>query len=194
MTQLCTFAYVVVWPEIQYEVEYELEAEELRRAEDPALGTSVPSSSFESTEDAHPPSGETRVPTMNEQAAEQARLERIAEKTQREAAEKAAAHALKVVPTATAHPSVNNASHLAHMTPHIILDAKKATGKESLYMSAIARRLKDEKVAKAWHGFSKYFNGKSALERIALQEDMKRKEAWTLLTAMSEHLLCVRHW
>ncbi|KAL2756164.1 hypothetical protein ACRALDRAFT_2104736 [Sodiomyces alcalophilus JCM 7366] len=195
VTQLCTFAYVVVWPEIQYEVEYEREAEELRCAKDhTSETTSQPSSSFESSEGAHQPPSEKRVPTINEQAAEQARLERIAEKTQREAAEKAAAHALKVVPTATAHPSINNAPHLAHMTPHIILDAKKPNGTESLYMSAIARRLKDEKVAKAWHGFCKYFNGKSALERIALQEDMKRKEAWTLLTAMSEHLMCVRHW
>ncbi|KAJ4421662.1 Nitrogen permease regulator 3, partial [Neurospora sp. IMI 360204] len=31
VTQLCTFAYVVVWPEIIYEVEYELEAEEIAR-------------------------------------------------------------------------------------------------------------------------------------------------------------------
>lgn len=41
---------------------------------------------------------------------------------------------------------------------------------------------------------SKYFDGHTALERIALQEDMKRKEAWTLLTAMSEYLICTRHW
>ena len=32
VTQLCTFAYVVVWPEIIYEVEYALEAEEIARA------------------------------------------------------------------------------------------------------------------------------------------------------------------
>lgn len=127
------------------------------------------------------------------------------------------------------------------MAPHIILDAKKATGKESLYLSAIGRRLRDrvggadktavgqggggddkgrgketsgreaggkdgkgdggsgaadwdERVANAWPLFCKYFNGRSALERIALQEDMKRKDVWNLLTAMSEYLLCVRHW
>lgn len=131
---------------------------------------------------------------MNEQVAEQARLERIAEKTQREATEKAAAHARKVPPTATDRPSTNDAPHLAHFTPHIILDAKKATGKESSYLSAIGRRFKDEKVRKAWQAFWKYFNGQSALERIALQEDMKRKEAWALLMAMSDYLICVRHW
>ncbi|GKT63665.1 hypothetical protein ColTof4_04751 [Colletotrichum tofieldiae] len=98
-------------------------------------------------------------------------------------------------PAATDHPSTNDAPHLARMSPYIIVDAKKATGKESLYLAAIAKRLgKDPKVAKAWQAFWKYFNGQTALERIALQEDVKRKEAWNLLTAMSEHLLCVRHW
>jgi hypothetical protein len=52
----------------------------------------------------------------------------------------------------------------------------------------------DERVANAWPVFCKYLNGRSALERIALQEDMKRKDVWNLLTAMSEYLLCVRHW
>lgn len=137
------------------------------------------------------------------------------------------------------------------MTPYIILDAKKATGKESLYLSAIGKRFKEraaeakaarrardgqqqqktgsdtksmassgggrssniggkphigggvgqqqqqeweERVADAWPMFLKYFNGRSALERIALQEEMKRKDVWNLLTAMSEYLLTVRHW
>jgi hypothetical protein len=174
------------------------------------------------------------------------------------------------------------------MSPHVILDAKKATGRESLYLDAIGRRLlrreaetgrpgevtggggddreagkgrdkpadvdqghgrgelstsshagrngntvgsagnraqtatatprkqggsvtgpgkdappppptaggrdADERVAAAWPLFWKYFNGRCALERIALQEDMKRKDAWNLLTGMSEYLLTVRHW
>ncbi|KAK1774447.1 nitrogen permease regulator of amino acid transport activity 3-domain-containing protein [Copromyces sp. CBS 386.78] len=242
-------------------------------------------------------------PTPAEQAAEKARLERIADKAARELAERAMAHARKAVPQATRHPSVNHAKHLLAMSPHIILDAKKATGKESLYLSAIERRLRgrsgemaaaaaaaaaaaseagaadaagagaegmgagpeessgaanvnsnnlngssgantatgndsttipsastnsittagatttsrpgglagartvsgsataqrgskdwDERVANTWPQFWKYFNGRSALERIALQEDMKRKEAWSLLTAMSEYLFCTRHW
>lgn len=190
VTQLCTFAYVVVWPEILYEVEYEIEAEELEAAEDasnPAPRTS------ESSEDRSSPDT-SRVPTMTEQAAEKARLDRIASKAHREAAEKASAHSRKIVPVATDHPSVNDSPHLAGFTPLIILDAKKATGKESRYLSAIARRLKDEKMTNAWQMLIKYFDGQSALERIALQEEMKRKEVWNLLTAMSEFLLCVRHW
>ncbi|EPE09189.1 hypothetical protein F503_06965 [Ophiostoma piceae UAMH 11346] len=50
------------------------------------------------------------------------------------------------------------------------------------------------RVGEMWPVFWKYFNGRSALERIALLEDMKRKDAWNLLSSMSEHLLCVRHW
>ncbi|OLN92878.1 Nitrogen permease regulator 3 [Colletotrichum chlorophyti] len=200
VTQLCTFAYVVVWPEIIYEVEHRLESDELRKADDassqstssalsgPGLGT------VDEHSDADGTGGGAHVPTQIEQAAEKARLERIAEKSQREAAEKATAHARKVPPTATDHPSTNDAPHLARLAPYIILDAKKATGKDSLYLSAIGKRFKDPKVAKAWQAFLKYFNGQTALERVALQEEMKRKEAWNLLTALSEHLICVRHW
>ncbi|KAK3330339.1 nitrogen permease regulator of amino acid transport activity 3-domain-containing protein [Apodospora peruviana] len=364
VTQLCTFAYVVVWPEIVYEVEFAFEAEEIARAKraqnrggeprsvegegdfsstsagmaalgDPAVADFgsgfLPlledspdlASSVATLRDlslSHSPTlartqQHSRVsdaghssasPTLlitqptdsdqlevlwrvttnasttpAEQAAEKARLERIADKTARELIERATAHARKAVPVQTAHPSVNSARHLAGISPHIILDAKKATGKESLYLSAIGRRLRergnrsprdggdgglrpgpgtnsmmsssqrtssssrlfehqhtksdgrgnhhhvktavggssskegkengaanasggaagvkdgkdwDERVANAWPLFWKYFNGRSALERIALQEEMKRKDAWNLLTAMSEYLLCVRHW
>lgn len=333
VTQLCTFAYVIVWPEIIYEVEYALEAEEVSRAKraqaaatddlahgvpesdagalvkerkrrgsgnsatdlasststlqrtgsvaggldrsisdlsavsaadsaaraaaaaadssprpddlysppasppasllrelDPLADTSQPGSTPVSPSASRPHS----QPTLAEQVAEKARLERIADKAARELAEKATAHARKAWPKATEHPSVNNVAHLAGLSPYVILDAKKATGKESLYLSAIGKRLRqrrtepsvkskkdsaasgkkssagggkeggkgatsrsedwDEKVANHWPVFWKYFNGRSALERIALQEEMKRKEVWNLLTAMSEYLLCVRHW
>lgn len=174
-------------------------------------------------------------PTLAEQVAEKARLERMADKAARELAEKTISHARKAVPRTTDHPSLNNAPHLRGLSPYIILDAKKATGKESLYLSAIQKRLRerrtepppvsskkttegkknnsnnnnnggaaggrdgkvvnwDERVANMWPVFWKYFNGRSALERIALQEEMKRKDVWNLLTAMSEYLLCVRHW
>ncbi|KAK3694672.1 nitrogen permease regulator of amino acid transport activity 3-domain-containing protein [Podospora appendiculata] len=354
VTQLCTFAYVVVWPEIVYEVEYSLEAEDIARAKresqernrdkrasesssstlssadvaalsdapvdailsgsgflpllddmsDPSSSTATlrdlsllhsPSLARVSQSQQFPPRAASDLddsefsptspntipsrhgpesplsrtatpllhdpsqPTPAEQAAEKARLERIADKAARELMDRATAHARKVIPEQTAHPSVNNARHLAGMSPHIILDAKKATGKESLYLSAIGHRLResaatgggspaarrnsavgnarghhhhlhqphhgpsigrfdqadrdrigrdkggasdnmrewrewDERVANAWPMFWRYFNGRSALERIALQEDMKRKDAWNLLTAMSEYLLCIRHW
>lgn len=340
VTQLCTFAYVIVWPEILYEVEYALESEEVaqakkaqaaavdeleqgapekeisalskerkRRGSDTRDSESDMTSSIEnltaststlqrtasyaggldrsigdlstvsvsgrsgagdvddqpssqpspplsppasllrdailsSPDLQHSPSSPTSPsasrphsqPTLAEQVAEKARLERIAEKAAREHAEKTVAHARKAIPRATDHPSVNDAPHLRGLSPYIILDAKKATGKESLYLSAIQKRLRerktepppvsskkaaaeggkksvgggkdgkgqgqgqgqqldwDERVASMWPVFWKYFNGRSALERIALQEEMKRKDVWHLLTAMSEYLLCVRHW
>lgn len=357
VTQLCTFAYVIVWPEILYEVDYALEAAAVARAKqaqavavddlehgspekdagalnkerkrrgsnlsgatgsenmsaststlqrsiasltggggaldrsisdlstvsitdpyyDPYDQQPVPSApnspplsllretaltsstSNDESQQQHPaptsapmsPTASRPVsqPTLAEQVAEKARLERIADKAARELAEKATAHARKAVPTATAHPSANAAPHLAGMDPYIILDAKKATGKESLYLSAIQKRLRTppppvlvgataataargsggggskkttpgrggakvlgvggveqqqqpvvgskewaERVAACWPVFWKYFNGRCALERIALLEEMKRKEVWSLLTGMNEYLLCVRHW
>lgn len=369
VTQLCTFAYVVVWPEIIYEVEYALEAEDIAKAkraetqggepssldstntassssnttttggeESPDVSRN-PSLSFDtatsepfglhiinSTSDLTsstatlrdltlsptqselptPPSTvTTAIPVHNETgsrtpssldlppspaphnhnhhhhhsttpaeaAAEKARLERLASRAARDLADRATAHARKAAPRATAHPSINDAPHLVGTSPHVILDAKKATGRESLYLDAIGRRLLragevkdadatpgegngqdagigngrdktaaesdglrgevpsshaarntnlggrsqlgtaskqggvggkegpgaggkdwDERVAAAWPLFWKYFNGRCALERIALQEDMKRKDAWNLLTGMSEYLLTVRHW
>ncbi|ORY66483.1 nitrogen permease regulator of amino acid transport activity 3-domain-containing protein [Pseudomassariella vexata] len=209
VTQLCTFAYVVVWPEIQYEVEYQLEADELRRSssasDDGASAADDTAHEVESRE-ASPgstifsdqrtsSSPEAIQRTANEQVAEKARLDRLADRASRLQAEKAAQHARKQVPINTDHPSINTAAHLAKLEPYIIVDAKKATGKDSLYLSAIGRRFRDPKVRASWPVFWKYFNGRSALERIALQEDsMKRKEAWGLLTGMSEFLLTVRHW
>ncbi|KAL7628257.1 Nitrogen permease regulator 3 [Parahypoxylon ruwenzoriense] len=313
VTQLCTFAYVIVWPEILYEVDYELEAEELRAAaqqeeeEETVVSSSAGTGADESSShaasspppapspEAHvrssslssrdattdtptspktttaapvpaaaaaasspPSSAKPKRPpattiTTGERVAEQARLERIATKAHREAAEKAAAHARRPVPRATAHPSTNTAPHLAHLSPYVIVDAGRAAGKDSHYLSAIGKRLRGRSPttttttsapnntvpgkasgagagasssslllitsssssspagiipnprpggggggglnpAAAWPVFWKYFNGRCALERVALHEDMKRRDAWTLLAAMSEYLLCVRHW
>lgn len=259
VTQLCTFAYIVVWPEIIYEVEYEMEAEELAAeaaaadaaaesntnppnpdddaaadnispdnvspttttpstpapSHPPTLGSStnlhsllaasVSSASVTSSHDdtartATPPPGAppalSRVTSSTEvaSAAERARLERIASRAHRQATERAMAHARKTPPLATPHPSLNDAAHLLPLKPHIILDAKKTTGREARYLSAIARRFRDDRVQNAWRSFCRYFDGRVALERIALLEDMKRKEAWGLLAHMKEHVICVRHW
>ncbi|ATY62307.1 family UPF0171 [Cordyceps militaris] len=259
VTQLCTFAYVVVWPEIVYQVDYEMEAEELEGPtpstsphsaggtaaavsisplttaagagalarphnqlahldEDAILSpTSTGATAIPATSAAGKPrqvsiasttseattaasgslpstAGAVPIPSTTERAAEAARLARIAQRVSREAADKAAAHARRVVPEATPHPSTNRSPHLAGVAPHIILDAKKTTGPESRYLAAISSRLRDDRVRQAWATMCRYFDGHAALERIALQEEMKRKEAWTLLTAMSEYLICTRHW
>ncbi len=272
VTQLCTFAYVVVWPEIIYQVDYEMEAEELEgptpstsphsagaesgvspmtggaaaaaalarphselpripddddddddgdqvgavlsptstssalsaslahaaesKARQASVASTAPSDTTTTTTSSSLPStaGAVPIPSTTERAAEAARLERIAQRVSREAADKAAAHARRAVPEATPHPSTNRSPHLAGLAPHIILDAKKTTGPESRYLAAIASRLRDDRVRQAWAGMCRYFDGHCALERVALQEEMKRKEAWMLLTAMSEYLICTRHW
>lgn len=212
VTQLYTFAYVIVWPEILYEVDYEIEAEELDAADEaPSQASTSPTATnttITTTEDllspgkpafSSPSSPTTAAPAVAgpstmEYTAELARLERIALKASRDAADKVTYHARKTPPLATARPSINEAPHLAGLEPYLVLDAKKASAKESRYLSAIARRLPDEKTRAAWGNMCRYFDGRAALERVALQEDMKRKEAWNLLTAMSEYLLCVRHW
>jgi nitrogen permease regulator 3-like protein len=270
VTQLCTFAYVVVWPEIQYEVEYQIETDEIKKAEIAAsssTNTSGEPSSPDSPEAEHPippasdsgrapyediekgraqqvRSGATYEPSRsrpaspsvrdtdsndslilspstsaapttdlersisslppltelettvnpNESIAEAARLNRLADRRTRDHAERAAQHARRPPPRATDHPSTNTAAYLSHLSPYIILDAKKATGKESMYLSAIGRRFKDARIRNSWPVFWKYFNGHTALERVALMEDLKRKETWSLLSGMGEHLISVRHW
>lgn len=217
VTQLCTFAYVIVWPEILYQIDYEIEAEEIAAAEKVRVESSAPSDTPSENLEASTTSLATassgpvtpqpedasaaaaaaaplNTPSTIEHAAEKARLERIADKAHREATERVIAHSRKAPPTETDHPSINQAPHLAGLEPYIVLDPKRATGKESRYLSAIANRFRDEKARGAWSLFCKYFDGRTALERIALQEEMKRKEVWALLTAMTEYVLCTRHW
>ncbi|KAI1431990.1 hypothetical protein GGR50DRAFT_676612 [Xylaria sp. CBS 124048] len=159
----------------------------------------------------------TTTQTQGERIALAARLSRIADKEAQAAYERSAAFARKPPPVATPHPSTNTAPHLAHLSPYVIVDARRATGKDSLYLSAIGRRFSDPKVRAAWPVFWKHFNGRSALERIILglgtdgipivaeaglvrgngngkMKIKKRKEAWALMTAMSEYLLCTRHF
>ncbi|GAW20204.1 hypothetical protein ANO14919_097010 [Xylariales sp. No.14919] len=160
-----------------------------------------------------PPSASTSPPTtaqtQGERFALAARLSRIADKEAQAAYERSAAFARKPPPVATPHPSLNASPHLAHLSPYVIVDARRATGKDSLYLSAIGRRFSDPKVRAAWPVFWKYFNGHAALERIILglngdagsgagasdkMKIKKRKEAWALMTAMSEYLICIRHF
>ncbi|KAI1386943.1 nitrogen permease regulator of amino acid transport activity 3-domain-containing protein [Hypoxylon trugodes] len=306
VTQLCTFAYVVVWPEILYEVDYELEKEELQRAaqlqqqddthhrsssfatnasadssssshshgstlstpssppnhppqssDDPHSSPSSPRTAAADNRDRGGSSSPTVPPqsmssstatirsptTAGEQAAEQARLDRLASRAHREAAEKAAAHNRRTQPIRTDHPSTNDAPHLAHLSPYIIVDAGRVGARESRYLAAIRERLPERIIHHStttaaptrapspthgtpapaptptpttttttsgglgskgtgttlnprnkWPIFWKYFNGRCALERVALHEDLKRRDAWNLLNSMSEYLICVRHW
>ncbi|CAD6504617.1 BgTH12-00125 [Blumeria graminis f. sp. triticale] len=196
VTQLRTFAWIQVWPEIQYEVHYRLKAEAIEKAKH-AKDSSQDDTNPKATDD----SGSddilinSNLPLTTEQVAEQARLRRLAEKMVKQEADEAMAFAKLPTPIATTSPSSNNASHLeVFPAPYIIIDPEKATYEESLFIAAIATRLINPRMQDLWPGFTKYFNGNCALESIALEENMKRKETWHVLLGFQEHLLICRHW
>lgn len=165
VTQLRTFSWVVAWPEIKYEVEYELEGARLRKAvadaeqgsidnaiatsSTPAVGTisgTYPHSQAPAKAEATkflsntPATAITSAPpqqTITEQTAERARLNRHREKAIKDLQE----FNKKPKPEATAHPSLNRAPHLKGIQPQLILDPVRAEQVDSLYLVAISRRL-----------------------------------------------------
>lgn len=197
VTQLRTFAWILVWPEIMYEVEYQLKSEAIEKSKKGAKSQSGSSESQESTDESGPEKHsdiDPSAPLSTEQVAENARLERLADKLAKEAAEAAAAFAKMPKPVATDHPSVNKAEHLKGMAPYIIKDPHKVSHEESLYIAALGKRFTEPKSKEYWTKFTKYFNGCEALEMIALQENRKRKETWGILMSYHEHLLACKHW
>lgn len=192
VTQLRTFAWILIWPEIIYEVEYQLKAEALQKKAN-SINTESPDSNEDSGSDKCRDS-DPNAPLTTEQAAQNARLERLALKAAEAAAADAAEFAKKPLPLATEHPSFNRAPHLKHIAPYVIVDPHKAGHEESLYIAALGKRFTDPKVKECWFKFSKYFNGSEALEMIGLREGMKRKETWGILMHYQEHLVITKHW
>lgn len=165
VTQLRTFSWVVAWPEIKYEVEYELEGARLRKAvadaeqgsidnaiatsSTPAVGSTsgtyphsqapakldATSASLSNTPSTTAPAVPTQ--TITEQTAERARLNRHREKAIKDMQE----FNKKPKPEATPHPSLNRAIHLKGIQPQLILDPVRAEQVDSLYLAAISRRL-----------------------------------------------------
>ncbi|KAE8443331.1 hypothetical protein EG329_001974 [Mollisiaceae sp. DMI_Dod_QoI] len=197
VTQLRTFAWILVWPELIYEVDYQLRAEAIEKAKNGPKSSSRSSESPESTDESGPDKSSdtdnTKVLTT-EQVAENARLERLADKAAKQVAEEAAAFAQMPVPVATDYISRNKAEHLTAIAPYIIKDPHKVSHEESLYIAAIGKRIVDPKAKDCWQKFTKYFNGREALETIALRENMKRKETWGILMQYQEHILVCKHW
>ncbi|KAE9376819.1 hypothetical protein N431DRAFT_479975 [Stipitochalara longipes BDJ] len=197
VTQLRTFAWILVWPEIIYEVQYQLKSEAIEKSKKGTKSTSGSSESTESTDESSPEkqiSIDPSAPLTTEQVAENARLERLADKLAKEAAEAAAHFAKMPKPFPTEHPSINNAEHLKNIPPYIIKDPHKVSHEESLYIAALGKRFTEPKSKECWTKFTKYFNGFEALEMIALQENRKRKETWGILMSYHEHLLVCKHW
>lgn len=163
VTQLRTFVWVVAWPEIRYEVEYELEGGRLRKAvedleqgwdevvggESPAVSTKEPSTSTHPHPQPAPvatsgsaTASPSTTKTSTEKTAERARLQRAREKAVKDLAD----FEKKPKPEATAHPSLNRAAHLKGTLPGLILDPARAEHVDSLLLAAISRRLDGETV------------------------------------------------
>ena len=197
VTQLRTFAWILVWPEIIYEVEYQLKAEALKKKADRIRSEQNSSESPDSYDDSSSDKAkdsDPNAPLTTEQVAQLARSERLAIKAAEAAAADAAEFAKKPQPVATEHPSFNKAPHLKQYAPYIIVDPHKVGHEESLYIAALGKRFTDPKVKECWSKFSKYFNGSEALEMIGLREGMKRKETWGILMHFAEFLVITKHW
>lgn len=195
VTQLRTFCWIQVWPEIQYEVDYKLRAQAVEKTKQagnkPQENLSTESSENSGSEQCSAGSN----PLTTEEVAEQARLQRLAAKMAEQAAEEISTFTKLPVPIATKRPSVNHSEHLdAFPAPYIIKDPCKMSYKESLYVSAIEKRFTEPWAKDLWLRFTKYFNGAEALEDIALRENMKRKETWQILMNYQEYLLVCRYW
>jgi hypothetical protein len=194
VTQLRTFCWILVWPEIVYEVRYKLKSEAIEEAKNPTKSHSGSSETNGSADDSGAAEADSDAPLTTEQLAEKARLQRLAEKRIREEMEDAAAFKKLPIPIATEHPSINNADHLEDIAPYIITDPHKVSNEESLFMKAIGDRFKDPKAKEWWPRLTKYFNGEEALEEIALKENMKRKEMMNIINIFNEHQLRTRHF
>src|SRR5580692_7309988 len=84
VTPLRTFAWVIVWPEIRYEVEYALDAERIKAAYQDAISDAIEEAQANAAASSSPASGITGSPsaqTLSSEAfAEKARLHRLREK------------------------------------------------------------------------------------------------------------------
>lgn len=181
---LRTFAWVIVWPEIRYEVDYGLASVRTEAAYCDAVTDAVE----EARSSAVDPSLST--PISSEAAAEKARLHRLREKAKLDQI----SFSKRPKPVSTDDPSINDTPHVMELLPKVIRDPYRAEHVDSLYLQAISKCFPDEKTQKAFMRFSRYFDGREALENIALKEGMKRKEAWALLAQFDEYLLTTRHW
>jgi hypothetical protein len=147
-TQLRTFAWIIAWPEIKYEVQHDLDGAAIREAHAEAMEepkddsaaatpkTPAPATTLPTYPHAQalPPS---TPPISSEATAEKARIMRLRDK----AAQDLADFNAKPKPEATKNPSLNTAPHLTRIQPQLILDPMKAEHVDSMYLTAIAKRL-----------------------------------------------------
>ncbi|EHL02491.1 putative Nitrogen permease regulator 3 [Glarea lozoyensis 74030] len=119
VTPLRTYAWILVHPEIIYEVDYQLKAAAVEKARNKSKTAESDQDLLSSSTDSstHFPKDPNSMTTS--QAAEHARLARLARKTAEETAIFAAEFEKLPPPVATAHPSLNTAPHLKHLSPRV---------------------------------------------------------------------------
>lgn len=148
-TQLRTFAWIIAWPEIKYEVQHDLDGAAIRAAHAEAMEEPKDDSAAATPKT---PAPVTPLPTYphaqslaapstplisSEATAEKARIMRLRDK----AAQDLADFNAKPKPEATKNPSLNTAQHLVRIQPQLILDPMRAEHVDSMYLTAIAKRL-----------------------------------------------------
>jgi hypothetical protein len=140
-TQLRTFAWIIAWPEIKYEVQHALDGAAIREAHAEAMEESKEESTAAAKTPAPVlptyPHAQTTPPISSEAAAEKARIRRLRDKAVQDLADFNA----KPKPEATQHPSLNTSPHLVRIQPQLILDPMRAEHVDSMYLAAIAQRL-----------------------------------------------------
>lgn len=148
-TQLRTFAWIIAWPEIKYEVQHDLDGAAIRDAhaeamEDPKDDSDVttpktpaPVTALPTYPHAQALAAPSTPPISSEATAEKARIMRLRDK----AAQDLADFNAKPKPEATKNPSLNTAQHLVRIQPQLILDPMRAEHVDSMYLTAIAKRL-----------------------------------------------------
>ena len=82
------------------------------------------------------------------------------------------------------------------LTPSIIHSPQRANANESRWIEYIGSSFADAELTELWPVMLKYFDGKHALDEIALREGLKRKRVAAVLARLREGgwLLTVRHW
>ncbi|KAL8720578.1 MAG: hypothetical protein Q9181_007889 [Wetmoreana brouardii] len=107
--------------------------------------------------------------------------------------------------TTSTHTAIPSSSHDSSLPPpplpppSLIQNPRQASGKASRYLSAISIHIlktQGVEVQKAWNQCLRYFDGKHALEMIAVQENWKRKMAAEFIASWEAEGLLVRgrHW
>ncbi|KAL8667403.1 MAG: hypothetical protein Q9202_000619 [Teloschistes flavicans] len=103
--------------------------------------------------------------------------------------------------THTAIPSHQGGALSSHPLPppSLITNPRQASGRSSRYLSAISIHIlkaQGVEAQKAWNRCLRYFDGKHAIETIAVQESWKRKVVAELIAGWeAEGFLCKgRHW